>query len=402
MKYGHLSEVILPLVQELPQGALLNTLITNGVSLLFLLLLYWIIRKLVLPNVEQFLAKISPRRIAHLAPQMSKFSGRFALVLCLLIFTSYKQNLFIAPVWAFTMLETMAYVLLIITGGFLLSSIINIGNGIYSLLPFAKEVPIQGIVQVSKLLIFIVSSILIVSIVVDKSPTYILSGFGAIAAVVILVFKDTILGLVASIQIAANRLVALGDWIQVDTFGADGEVIDLGLNTVRVRNWDNTVTTIPTYMLISDSFKNWRAMQESAGRRIKRAINIDFTSVECLQDRRLLLLKERYPLIAQLQSLPADLTNLGLFRRYAEAYLTQHEGVNQECICMVRELAPSHYGIPVEFYCFSRDKRWVAYEHLQADLMDYMLSVMPDFGLRPYQSVSDYFGANKVKVAALK
>ncbi|TMN36244.1 mechanosensitive ion channel domain-containing protein [Pseudoalteromonas sp. S2755] len=400
MKFDHLHDVVQPWLKELPQGTVISALFTNGVAVVGLLFLYWVIRRLVLPNVENLARHISPRKIGHLAPQLSKFSGRFAFVLCLLVFSAYHERLFVAPAWVFIVMETLVYVMLVVASGFLFSSLVNLGNGVYNLFPFAKEVPIQGIIQVIKLLIFIVCSILVVSILVDKSPTYILSGFGAIAAVIILVFKDTILGLVASIQIAANRLVTTGDWIQVDAFGADGEVIDLGLNTVRVRNWDNTVTTIPTYMLISDSFKNWRAMQESAGRRIKRAIHIDFTSIEPLAEQKRASLTEQYPLLEKLDDVPSDITNLGLFRRYAEAYLKQHDAINQDCLCMVRELAPTQHGLPLEFYCFSRDKRWVFYEHLQADILDYMLSVMPAFGLRPYQSVSDYFGAHRVKVRA--
>ena len=400
MKFDHLHDVVQPWLEAVPQGTVISALVTNGVAALGLMLLYWVVRRLVLPNVESLLRRVSPRKIGHLGPQLSKFSGRFALVLCLLVFSAYHERLFVAPQWVFGVIETLAYVLLVIAAGFLLSSLVNLGNGVYNLFPFAKEVPIQGIVQVIKLMIFIVCAILVVSILVDKSPTYILSGFGAIAAVIILVFKDTILGLVASIQIAANRLVTTGDWIQVDAFGADGEVIDLGLNTVRVQNWDNTVTTIPTYMLISDSFKNWRAMQESAGRRIKRAIHIDFTSIELLDEDRKAQLYQQYSLLSELESVPTDITNLGLFRRYAEAYLKQHEAISPDCLCMVRELAPTHHGLPLEFYCFSSDKRWVFYEHLQADILDYMLSVMPSFGLRPYQSVSDYFGAHRVKVKA--
>lgn len=141
-------------------------------------------------------------------------------------------------------------------------------------------------------------------------------------------------------------------------------------------------------------------MQESAGRRIKRAIHIDFTSIELLSEAQRAAITTQYPLIESLDDIPSDITNLGLFRRYSEAYLKQHEAINQECLCMVRELAPTQHGLPLEFYCFSRDKRWVVYEHLQADILDYMLSVMPAFGLRPYQSVSDYFGSHRVKVRA--
>ena len=242
-----------------------------------------------------------------------------------------------------------------------------------------------------------VCAILIVSILLEKSPTYILSGFGAIAAVTLLVFKDTILGFVASIQIAANRLVTYGDWIQVDSYGADGEVIDLGLNTVKVRNWDNTITTIPTYMLVAGSFKNWRGMQESGGRRIKRSLNIDMNSIRLVDDAFREQIDTAIPLhdYIRVSSLPDPVTNLGLFRRYAEGYLKQHEKINRDLTLMVRELQPMNHGLPIEFYCFSEDKRWISYEHLQAEIMDHLLAVLPIFALRPYQSVTGQISASE-------
>jgi miniconductance mechanosensitive channel len=263
-----------------------------------------------------------------------------------------------------------------------------LAHGIYNQFSFAKEVPIQGIIQVSKLITFIVCTILVVSILLDKSPTYILSGFGAIAAVTLLVFKDTILGFVASIQIAANRLVSVGDWIQMDTYGANGEVIEIGLNTVRVRNWDNTVTTIPTYAMIAGSFKNWRAMQESAGRRITRALYLDLHSVAMLTQAQQNELTQE-PLLREIDdALWLQLTNVAVFRRYAEAYINQHPGVSKECLAMVRELQTLNHGLPIEIYCFSANTAWVAYEHLQADIYDFLLAQLPRFGLRPYQSIT--------------
>ncbi|TMP32675.1 mechanosensitive ion channel family protein [Pseudoalteromonas rubra] len=391
MKVTHLSEVLAPWVGSTSYSGLL-ILGTNVLALVILLLVFWLIRQWLLPRIQHFLSEYSTSKIGFLAPYLSKFSGRFSLVMCTLMFIAFKEALFIAPLWLFNVLGVVSQVLLVISIGFLLSSLVNIVNAIYNQQPFAKSVPIQSLVQVSKLLIFIVCAILVISLAIDKSPTYILSGFGAIAAVTLLVFKDTILGLVASIQIAANRLLATGDWIQVDAFGADGEVIEVGLNTVRVRNWDNTVTTIPTYKIISDSFKNWRAMQESNGRRIKRAIYIDFDSIHLLSPDELSALSQALPEVAEIvqKSTEQHWSNVSLFRRYAEAYLKAHPQVNPECLCMVRELAPTQYGLPVELYCFSQDKRWVPYEHLQADLLDHVLTVMPYFSLRPYQVISSH------------
>ncbi|KZX00609.1 transporter [Pseudoalteromonas luteoviolacea] len=390
MNAGHVQDFIVPLFGSADVHPYVLAIITNFVSFGLLLVVFAGIKLALVPKVKQFVSNFSRAKIAFLAPQLSKLSGRVALLICSILFVVIYKHMFIAPSWAMVQLKVAAQVILIIAFGFLISSLINIAHAIYQQQKFAKDVPIKGIVQLVKLMIFIVTSVLVVSTMVDKSPTYILSGFGAIAAVTLLVFKDTILGLVASIQIAANRLVATGDWIQVDTFGADGEVIDLGLNTVRVRNWDNTVTTIPTYALISDSFKNWRAMQESPGRRIKRAIAVDMNSVKLIDAQQLADYKHKFAAFDML-SLPTRCSNLTLYRLYAEWLLKQRPEINTQCTCMVRELSPTEHGLPVEFYCFSRDKSWVSYEHIQADILDQMLVLMAEFELRPYQVISASF-----------
>ncbi|MBD1583584.1 mechanosensitive ion channel family protein [Pseudoalteromonas sp. S16_S37] len=388
MTLVHLTDLFDPWFASVPQGNLLSALTANSVGFIGLVLLYLFTRRLVFPTIQKGLMRVSPTRIGHLAPELNKVTGRLAAMICSVAFLAFNDKVLVAPNWVMGVLQSLGQVVLVIVSGFLFSGMVNLAHAIYNQLRFAQDVPIQGIVQVTKLMTFIISGILVISLVLDKSPTYILSGFGAIAAITLLVFKDTILGLVASIQIAANRLVKTGDWIQVDAFGANGEVIDLGLNTVRVRNWDNTVTTIPTYMLISDSFKNWRAMQESAGRRIKRAILVDMHSIRVLDGNEVARIQNQFSELKNLEQWPDKTTNLGLFRRYAEQYLQQHPAISKECVLMVRELAPAHNGLPVEFYCFSSDKRWVVYEHLQADIFDHMLAVMGDFELRPYQNFS--------------
>jgi len=343
-----------------------------------------------LPGIQKIVTRLSPERIGALSPMLNKLNKRIAGMLCCVLFLATFDSVYPVNEIAGEILKTIGQALLIIYAGFIFSSIVSIAGTIYNQLEFAREVPIQGLIQVVKLITFIVCAILIVSIFLEKSPTYILSGFGAIAAVTLLVFKDTILGFVASIQIAANRLVTYGDWIQVENYGADGEVIDLGLNTVKVRNWDNTITTIPTYMLVAGSFKNWRGMQESGGRRIKRSLNIDMHSICLVGDEFRKQIDAAIPLhdYIRVTTLPAQVSNLGLFRRYAEGYLKQHSKINTSLTLMVRELQPLNHGLPIEFYCFSEDKRWISYEHLQAEIMDHLLAVLPVFGLRAYQSVS--------------
>jgi len=243
-------------------------------------------------------------------------------------------------------------------------------------------------------------------LLLNRSPTFFLSGLGALTAVLMLIFKDSILGLVAGIQIAANRMLNIGDWLEMPKYGADGDVIDISLTTVKVRNWDKTITTVPTYALISDSFKNWRGMSESGGRRIKRAVNIDMTSIEFLGEealgrlRRIELLK---PYIEQKladveshnKELGVDetspingrrLTNVGCFRAYLVAYLKHNPMINKEMTFLIRQLAPTELGLPMEIYVFSSDKVWANYEAIQSDIFDHVLAAMPEFGLRVFQN----------------
>ncbi|MCL2893430.1 mechanosensitive ion channel family protein [Brenneria tiliae] len=274
----------------------------------------------------------------------------------------------------------------------------------------ATQLPLRGIFQSLKLIATIVIGIMVVSLLIGKSPLILISGLGAMTAVLMLVFKDPIMGLVAGIQLSANNMLLLGDWLEMPKYGADGAVIDIGLTTVKVKNWDNTVTTIPTYALISDSFKNWRAMSESGGRRIKRSVNIDTTSVHFMtEDEQQRLLRSRLlsPYIAhktnELQQYNAQdgvdlssplngrrLTNLGTFRAYLQAYLRAHPGIHKGMTLMVRQLAPTPEGLPLEIYAFTNTTAWVEYESIQADIFDHIFAVMPEFELRVHQTPTGY------------
>ncbi|QJU38718.1 mechanosensitive ion channel family protein [Serratia marcescens] len=272
--------------------------------------------------------------------------------------------------------------------------------------PISNQLPLRGIFQGLKLVAAILIGIMIVSLLMGKSPLLLLSGLGAMTAVLMLVFKDPILGLVAGIQLSANDMLKIGDWLEMPKYGADGAVTDIGLTTVKVRNWDNTVTTIPTYALISDSFKNWRSMSESGGRRIKRSLNIDTGSVHFLSEeeqRRL----QRNPLLHSYlnnktqelsqhnQEIAVDLasplngrrlTNLGTLRAYLEAYLRAHPRIHQNMTLMVRQLAPTPEGLPLEIYAFTNTTIWAEYESIQADIFDHILAVIDEFGLRVHQT----------------
>ena len=270
----------------------------------------------------------------------------------------------------------------------------------------ARSRPIKGYLQVAKIVLFVLAAVLIVAVLVEKSPLLLLSGLGAMTAVLMLVFKDTILSLVASVQIQSNDMVRVGDWIEMPKYGADGDVIDVALHTVKVQNWDKTITTIPTHTLIADSFKNWRGMSEAGGRRIKRALPIDQGTVRYLTDEERANLSRFVLLQDYLEKKTAELsewnaqrkgkapvnlrrlTNLGTFRAYAHAYLKAHKGIRDDMTLLVRQLAPSPEGLPIEIYCFTATTAWAEYEDIQSDIFDHLLAILPEFGLRAYQQPS--------------
>jgi Small-conductance mechanosensitive channel len=274
----------------------------------------------------------------------------------------------------------------------------------------AKEVPIKGFIQAIKLIATLVGVIFGLAILLNKTPLYLLSGLGALTAVLLLVFRDAILGFVAGIMISVNKMVRIGDWIEMDKAGADGFVIDVSLTTVKVQNWDKTITTIPSYDLISHSFKNWRGMFETGGRRIKRSIFIDMQSIRFADEAMLERWKKighvRQHLERKLAEIAEDnkrlgddanvlgngrrLTNIGTFRAYVTSYLRSHPGIHQDMIFLIRQLQPTAQGLPLEIYVFTRDTAWVLHEGVQADIFDHLLSVISIFDLRVYQQPSGY------------
>ncbi|MCP4841323.1 MAG: mechanosensitive ion channel family protein [Halieaceae bacterium] len=300
-----------------------------------------------------------------------------------------------------------AYMIVIIT--ITLVAALNALNDIYEANPEARKRPIKGFVQLLQLALMILGALLFIASLLDQSPVILLSGFGAMTAVLLLIFKDTLLSLVASVQLTAQDLVRVGDWIEVPQFGADGDVVDVELHTVRVQNWDKTITTIPTHRLISDSFKNWRGMSVSGGRRIKRALNLDASSIHFLSDEEITRCK-RFALLTDyltdkegeldqhnsklLASGPAEidpgvnrrrLTNIGTFRAYVWRYLKQHPRIRQDMTLLVRPLPPGAQGVPIEIYCFTSTTEWAAYEDIQADIFDHVLAIVEEFGLRLFQ-----------------
>ena len=330
-------------------------------------------------------------RISYLAP---------AIVIALLnsiVFEGY-------PGWI-GFIDSIVALYLILVFLLVVDAVLNAVVDIYRTFPISKEIPIKAFTQVAKIIVFFIGGILVLASLLDQSPIVLLSGLGAFAAVLMLVFKDSILGFVAGIQLVANKMIARGDWIEMPSYGADGDVLEVTLTTVKVQNWDKTITTIPTYALISDSFKNWRGMNESGGRRIKRAISLDMSSVKfCTEEMLQKFAKIQYisKYIEDKKSEVAKhnrehnieetsfvngrhLTNIGTFRAYVIAYLKNHPKIHQNMTFLVRQLPPSPQGLPIEIYVFSNDQDWVNYEGIQSDIFDHILAVIPEFELRVFQ-----------------
>ena len=303
-------------------------------------------------------------------------------------------------------IQSGTYVYMIAITTLVINSFINGLHEIYQTLEVSKTRSIKGYIQVVRIIIYFLAAIVVLSIILDKDLGYFFTGLGAMAAILMLVFKDSILGLVSGIQLSANDMVRVGDWISMPSHNADGDVIDITLNTVKVQNWDKTIATIPTYALISESFSNWRGMMEAGGRRIKRHINIDMKSVKFCDDKLIEKFKKIHYIKDYVKNRQDEvvkynkenkvdetvlvngrrLTNLGTFRKYVEAYLKNHPLIHQEMTFLVRQLQPSEIGIPIEIYVFSKDQAWANYEGIQADIFDHILAVLPEFDLHVYQN----------------
>ena len=341
---------------------------------------------------DAMVARKVPQRMAWIVPALVVLAGM-----------DYVEGL---PELVRVVVRNVSLAWIAIAATMVLGGALDAVNDIYvQSSPFAQDRPIKGYLQLLKIIFWVVALILVVAALVNRSPLVLLTGLGAMTAVLMLVFKDTLLSLVASVQLASNDMLRVGDWIEMPSQNTDGDVIDISLHTVKVQNWDKTISTVPTHLLISESFRNWRGMTDSGGRRIKRSLLLDQTSVRFLdheerqQLRRIALIdeyldKQREELAeynAKLEAAGKDpvnnrrATNLGTFRAYVMAYLRSHPGVNQDMTLLVRQQDPTEHGIPLQIYCFSADVRWAPYENLAGDIFDHLLAVLPEFGLRVYQ-----------------
>lgn len=331
-------------------------------------------------------------RLAHVAPAFAIYYGIQIVPDLPEVLTNLVRQ---------AALATLVLVGIISVGAFL-----NAVHEIYSNSRIARGRPIKGYVQIAKIIVYVLGAIVAVATLIGQSPKFFLGGIGAMTAVLLLVFRDTILSFVASLQIASNDMVRVGDWIEMKQFGADGDVVDIALHTIKVQNWDKTITTIPTHRLISDSFKNWRNMSESGGRRIKRAMHVDMNSIRFLDEAdierfgKFVLLKDyiaekKKELEAyndqvtdgddNLVANARNLTNIGTFRMYVVQYLKSNPKIHDKMTFLIRQLSPSGDGLPIEIYVFSNDVDWIAYEGIQSDIFDHLLAIVPEFGLRVFQ-----------------
>jgi len=377
-----------------------------------ILLVAWLSNFLVKRFVLKFIRAVTQRTKTKVGKYLieEKFLHRVSHLAPAFVIGSLSSLAFADAPALMTLVETLVNLYLVFIGLWVIDAIINTSLKLYQHSKLSNKLPLKGVCQALKIIINASGVIFILSILLDKSPLYFFSGLGALTAVLLLVFKDAILGLVAGIQLSVNNMVRHGDWIEMPKYGADGDVIEVSLTTVKVQNWDKTITSIPAYALVSDAFKNWRGMSESGGRRIKRSIFIDVSSIKFLDQAKLAELKKidllQDYLKSKMEEIGEDkgsdssgehfslnqrnLTNVGTFRAYCLAYLRVHPSIHKEAMTfLVRQLAPAEKGVPIEIYVFVKDTRWVQYEGIQGDIFDHLLASLHTFDLRAFQLPSD-------------
>jgi len=385
-------------------SVLVAALAASGLVLLVSSVAYYITRHVVLRIVRAAVKRTRTTWDDALV-EARVFSRLFHIVPAVVIHSAAPLALVDYPDVAATV-RTATFVYMALIGMILVDALLNAFSRIYRTFEISTRVHIQPLIQVVKFIVYFLGGIAILAIVLGKSPIVFFSGLGAFAAVLMLIFKDSILGLVAGIQLMSNDMVRRGDWIEMPSQNADGDVVDVSLITVKVQNWDKTITTIPTYALISQAFKNWRGMSDSGGRRIKRAVHVDITSIKFCNAEMLERFK-RIQFITDYVKQTAEevqeynqaqhvddsmlingrrLTNIGTFRAYLVAYLRNHPEINQDMTFLIRQLPPTERGLPIEIYVFSRDQEWANYEAIQADIFDHVLAILPEFDLRVFQT----------------
>jgi miniconductance mechanosensitive channel len=372
-----------------------------------LLILCWIIYHLAVKIINISLSKVQNSKVQTL--KRKKVFKRLCLILPLVIINATYTELWSDYPTLLKWLDKLLGITYIVNFILILSAIGNAVVDIYQYAETGKQKPIKSLVQFVEIIVYFVSAIIAISILYGVAPGGLLTGLGAVSAVLMLIFKDSILGLVSGIQLSLNNMVAIGDWIVLPKYSTDGDVIDITLTTVKVQNWDNTISTIPTYVLTSDVVINWRGMSESGGRRISRSINIDmksikFCSLEMLEKfKKIALVKDYIEKTEEEQAVynnehnidvsitgnGRQQTNIGVFRAYMTAYLKSLPTLNKDMTLMVRQMPPTETGLPLQVYCFTATTQWVPYEQIQSDIFDHFLGILPYFELSVYQNISE-------------
>lgn len=396
-----MEKLLEPLLAPFAGNEPLTYAVTIGI-LLFVSLIAYFVTKRVLINVIQFLVKKSTTQWDDILLERGVFSKLAWLAPAMVFY--YAAFQLEGQSESVVQRVVIAYMQIVLIS--VLTAFLNGVGDIWATTKRAKEIPIKGYLQVAKLIVTLVGGIIVFGTAINRSPWGLLSGIGAATAIILLVFKDTILSFVASIQIASTGVIRLGDWVSMPQYGADGDVVDIALHRVTIQNWDKTLTAIPTHKFLDESFTNWRGMTESGGRRIARSVQIDQTSVRFLSDEqiaRLSRIQVLKPYIeAKIEELKAwneehgidgstlvngrRMTNIGTFRAYLAAYLKRHPKVHQDMTFLVRQLAPGAEGVGIQIYVFSNDIAWANYEAIQADIFDHVLAAIPEFGLRVFQN----------------
>ena len=384
----------------LPQNPLLHSLAILGVLAVISLLAFYITEKIILTLLTRMFRKTSTD-LDDILVNRNVFN-RLAYLVPALIFYNFA---YAAPQFT-VIIQRASLSLMALSGLLVINAFLSALSDIYEKTKYSERMHIKSYIQITKLIVNILGVVVIVAILIDKNVAWLLSGLGAMTAVLLLIFKDTILSLVASLQISSNDLFKIGDWIEAPQFGADGDVIDIALHAVKIQNWDKTISIIPTHKLIDSAFRNWRGMSESGGRRIKRSLFIDMNSIQLCTEELLEkfthfeLLKDY---IEQKTKEVADhnksnsintaelingrrLTNVGTFRAYIEAYLRNNSKIHPEMTFLIRQLEPTARGLPIQIYVFTNDTDWVRYEGIQADIFDHLLAIIPEFRLKVFQS----------------
>ncbi|MCW3807660.1 mechanosensitive ion channel family protein [Plebeiibacterium marinum] len=393
----------------------LSVVIFSILVLIIAKVAHFIVRRYLVKHVERFMEKTKSKYDDYFVKRKLIIRASY-IVPALIIYTSLDL-VFVQFDHVNAVLHNLVSLYFIVVALLLIDSFLKGVGDVYETLPNSNERPIKGYLQGIYLVFVLIGVLVTVSILLDVKLTVVFTGLGAIAAVLILVFKDTILGFVASIQLTANSMVKPGDWIEMPSHKSDGTVMEMTLNTVKVQNWDKTISTIPTYALVSESFKNWKGMEESGGRRIKRSINIDMKSVKFCDDkmlgkfRKIKVLKDyiedkleeleeynkQFDIDESILVNGRRMTNLGVFRKYLEGYLHNHPKIHQNMTFLVRHLQPTEKGIPIEIYVFSNDQAWANYESIQADIFDHILAVLPEFELTVFQFPTEKLSATMME-----